>query len=59
MRPRAKPVKTFQFGMQTIRTKVTVMVPADAPRELIDVTAAMYEPTIGHDVLEDVFDSEG
>lgn len=58
LRPRAKPVNTFQFGMQTIRTKVNVMVPADAPRELIDVTAAMYEPTIGHDVLEDVFDNE-
>jgi Fe-S-cluster-containing dehydrogenase component len=57
LRPRAKPVNTFQFGMQTIRTKVNVMVPADAPRELIDVTAAMYESTIGHDVLEDVFES--
>jgi Fe-S-cluster-containing dehydrogenase component len=59
LRPRAKPVNTFQFGMQTIRTKVNVMVPADAARELIDVTAAMYSPTIGHDVLEDVFESEG
>jgi hypothetical protein len=58
LRPRAKPVNTFQFGMQTIRTKVNVMVPVDAPLQNIDVTAAMFEPTIGHDVLDDVFDSE-
>jgi Fe-S-cluster-containing dehydrogenase component len=59
LRPRAKPVNTFQFGMQTIRTKVNGMVPFDAPREVIDVTAAMYEPTIGHDVLDDVFENGG
>jgi hypothetical protein len=34
------------------------MVPADAPLQNLDVTAAMYEPTIGHDVLENVFESE-
>jgi Fe-S-cluster-containing dehydrogenase component len=59
LRPHAKPVNTFQFGAQTIRTKVNVMVPVDAPREHIDVTAAMYEPAIGHDVLDDVFSEEG
>jgi Fe-S-cluster-containing dehydrogenase component len=59
LRPNSRPVNTFQFGMQTIRTKVNVMVPADAPSETIDVTAAMYEPSIGHDVLDDVFASEG
>jgi hypothetical protein len=31
------------------------MVPRDAPRAPIDVTAAMYEPTIGHDILDDLF----
>jgi hypothetical protein len=45
--------------MQTIRTKVNVMVPDEAAREIIDVTLAMYEPTIGHDVLDDIFASEG
>ena len=58
LRPRAKPVNTFQFGLQTIRTKVNIMVPIDAPSEVVDVTAAMYEPTIGHDVLDDVFESQ-
>jgi Fe-S-cluster-containing dehydrogenase component len=55
LRPRSKAVDTFQFGRQTIRTKVNVMVPMDAPRDIIDVTGAMYEPTIGHEVLDDVF----
>jgi Fe-S-cluster-containing dehydrogenase component len=55
VRPRSKPVNTFRFGAQTIRTKVYLMVPADAPDEHVDVTAAMFEPTIGHDVLDDVF----
>jgi len=35
---------------------VNVMVPADLSTEVIDVTAAMFEPTVGHEVLEDVFD---
>jgi ferredoxin len=39
LRPRAKPVNTFQFGMQTIRTKVNVMVPVDAPLQHIDVAS--------------------
>lgn len=55
LRPRAKPVNTFQFGAQTIRTKVNVMVPKDNEDTHLDVTAAMYAPAIGHDVLDDVF----
>jgi len=56
LRPGSKPTNTFQFGRQTIRTKVNVMVPVTAPREIVDVTAAMYEPTIGHDILDDILD---
>ena len=55
LRPNATPVNTFQFGLQTIRTKVNIMVPRDAPTAVIDVTGAMYEPPIGHDMLDDVF----
>ena len=55
LRPHATPVNTFQFGLQTIRTKVNIMVPRDARVAVVDVTAAMYEPTIGHDMLDDVF----
>jgi Fe-S-cluster-containing dehydrogenase component len=59
LRPNSKALNTFRFGAQTIRTKVNVLVPASAPRELIDVTAAMYEPAIGHDMLDAVFGAEG
>jgi Fe-S-cluster-containing dehydrogenase component len=55
LRPHAKPVNMFQFGMQTIRTKVNLMVPRDAPSEIVDVTAAMHEPAIGRDILDEVF----
>lgn len=55
LRPNAKPVNTFQFGLQTIRTKVNLMVPRDAPSEIVDVTAAMHEPAIGRDMLDEVF----
>jgi len=58
-RPNSKAANTFRFGAQTIRTKVNVLVPANAAPELIDVTAAMYEPTIGHDMLESVFGGKG
>ena len=29
--------------------------PREAPAEVVDVTAAMHEPTIGLEILEDVF----
>lgn len=53
-----KAINTFQFGAQIITTKVNVMVPAEAPREIVDVTAAMHVSTIGHDMLDDIFGSE-
>lgn len=55
LRPNAMPMNTFSFGAQLIRTKVSVMVPKHEQRAHLDVTAAMHEPTIGHDVLDDVF----
>jgi len=55
LRPGAQPVNTFRFGEQVVRTKVHVMTPRARPVAIVDVTAAMYEPTIGHDVLADVF----
>lgn len=47
LRPRSRPVNTFQFGEQTITTKVNMMVPIDALEEQVDVTGAMFEPTTG------------
>ena len=45
LRPRSRPVNAFQFGAQTITTKVNMMVPraAAARQPSIDVTAAMDE----------------
>jgi Fe-S-cluster-containing dehydrogenase component len=59
LRPGAAFVNTFQFGAQLIQTKVNVMVPAERGREIVDVTAAMYQPPIGHDVLDSMFGREG
>lgn len=59
LRPNARAVDSFQFGAQLIRTKVKVMVPREAPVEVLDVTEAMYEPSIGQALVDDVFESEG
>jgi Fe-S-cluster-containing dehydrogenase component len=48
LRPRSRPVNTFQFGGQTIATGVWLMIPATAPVERLDVTDALHEPTVGH-----------
>jgi Fe-S-cluster-containing dehydrogenase component len=56
LRPNARPINAFQFGHQTIHTKVNVMVPADLPIHIVDVTAAMFEPTLGRDMTADAFD---
>ncbi|MCC6214816.1 MAG: 4Fe-4S binding protein [Polyangiaceae bacterium] len=57
LRPAARPVNTFRFGAQAITTKVQVLVPRGAPVEVIDVTAAMHEPSLGHEVAAEVFDA--
>lgn len=56
LRPHSVPTNQFQFGAQLIRTKVNLMVPREAGDTLVDVTAAMFEPTTGHEMLEDIFD---
>ena len=32
------------------------MVPEAVAHEIVDVTAALFEPTIGHDMLDDAFE---
>ena len=51
LRPRSRPTNTFQFGNQTISTKVHLMVPLEAPIEHVDVTAALDDPPIGQSIL--------
>lgn len=44
LRPRSRPVNTFQFGQQTIHTKVQMMVPRESPVTHMDVAAAWHTP---------------
>ena len=46
-RKRSRPLNQFQFGRQTIRTRVNMMVPRHSAVEQLDVTAAMHEPPAG------------
>jgi hypothetical protein len=51
-------VNEFQFGEQTITTKVNMVVPAAAGASRVDVTHAMHElptgRTVGLNILEPV-----
>ena len=54
LRPRSQPINTFQFGAQTITTKVNMMVPRYATIALIDVTAAQHERAAGQPAADDI-----
>ena len=54
LRPGSRPVNRFQFGEQTVTTRVHMMVPRDAPAEYVDVTAALNEAPVGQDMPEDL-----
>jgi Fe-S-cluster-containing dehydrogenase component len=57
LRPRSQPVNTFQFGEQTITTKVHMMVPRDAGVQNVDVLSAMDDAPVGRSgMVENVFD---
>jgi Fe-S-cluster-containing dehydrogenase component len=57
-RPRSKPVNTFQFGMQTITTKVNMMIPRETPTAHVDVTGAMDDDAVNPtDMMDNVFES--
>ncbi len=50
LRKRTRPIDEFQFGRQTVRTKVNMMVPRDSTVEQLDITAAMHEPPAGRTI---------
>ena len=55
LRPRSQPVNTFQFGEQTITTKVHMMVPRDKGVQHIDVLSAMEDDAVGRiDVFDEI-----
>ena len=43
LRPRSRPVNSFRFGNQTVTTKVSMMVPREAPVNLVDVAASLHQ----------------
>jgi Fe-S-cluster-containing dehydrogenase component len=53
LRPRSQPINHFQFGNQSITTKVNMMVPKIPRVDRVDVTAAMHESTAPQDATED------
>jgi len=59
LRERSRPINQFQFGRQTIRTKVNLMVPATSTAEQLDVTAAMHDPPPGRTITLNLLAIEG
>jgi Fe-S-cluster-containing dehydrogenase component len=59
LRQRSRPVNQFQFGGQSVRTKVNLMVPRHSDVEQLDVTAAMNEPPTGRTIALTVLTPEG
>jgi Fe-S-cluster-containing dehydrogenase component len=53
-RPRSTPVQRFQFGGQTITTKVRMLVPRSGQAQYVDVTAAMNEEHGGRRIALDL-----
>ncbi len=56
LRPSSRPINRFQFGEQTITTKVHMLIPARSRVEHVDVTAAMDESAVGRTISLDVLD---
>lgn len=54
LRPQSRPINSFQFGQQTISTKVNLMIPKETPLEYVDVISAMHQPAIGQDIFADI-----
>jgi Fe-S-cluster-containing dehydrogenase component len=57
-RQRSAPMNRFQFGHQSISTKVTMLVPRDQPVEYVDVLSAMGDHASGQDLLWMVYEPE-
>ena len=53
LRPNSRAINSFQFGRQTIETKVNLLIPKAAPVTLVDVTSAMDQPPISQTAEED------
>ena len=56
-RPRSAPLNRFQFGKQTITTKVQMMVPRENHPEYLDVAAAMHDSPVSRIPLQVMTDA--
>lgn len=56
LRPSSSPINAFQFGQQTITTKVMMMVPKASAKSSIAVTEALEQKPMGQQ-MEDALDS--
>ena len=54
LRPSSRPINAFQFGAQTITTKVNMMVPKHGLIALVDVTAAPPAQPAGQNIIDDL-----
>jgi Fe-S-cluster-containing dehydrogenase component len=54
LRPRSRPINSFQFGRQIISTKVYMMIPRETSLEQVNVTAAIHQPAIGQNIFDDI-----
>jgi Fe-S-cluster-containing dehydrogenase component len=59
LRKRSRPINRFQFGGQSITTKVNVMVPRAGAADHVDVTSAMHEPPVGRSISLNLLTVEG
>ena len=54
LRPNSRPINSFQFGNQTITTKVNMLVPKAAPIDQLNVMSALHTPVLGNSMEDDV-----
>ena len=58
LRPMSRPLNRFQFGLQTINTKVNMLVPKDDATESLVVTEHLGQPTIDDLMMDGLFDED-
>ena len=59
LRKRSRVVNEFRFGEQVVATKVNMVIPREAPSDVVDVTAAMHEPPTGRTTALNVLNQNG
>jgi Fe-S-cluster-containing dehydrogenase component len=55
LRKSSRPINHFQFGRQSISTRVHMMVPRASPIEHLDVASAMHYPSPGQEMESNLF----